>query len=232
MQKFADESGMALRPHIKAHKSPKIAHMQIKAGAVGVTCAKLSEAIVMWEAGISDILLANQVVTEEGIEILCGLNHYGSVAPCVDSIDNVELISKIAEKNGVKIPVFLEVHAGLGRCGVRNKESGIELAKAIAGLNGVYLKGIQSYEARPVDCNCTEDYYSFSKNALALATEIKSELLNIGIGSELLSSSCTGTAVYIENVPGVNETQPCAYSLLQKNYYHIKIDYNSLFKIL
>ena len=137
MQEFADDAGMALRPHIKAHKSPKIAHMQIKAGAIGVTCAKLSEAIVMWEAGISDILLANQVVSEEGIEILCGLNRYGSVAPCVDSIENAEMISKIAEKNGVKIPVFLEVHAGLGRSGVRDKESGIALAKAIASLNGL-----------------------------------------------------------------------------------------------
>src|SRR5713101_6699324 len=54
--------GVAWRPHSKAHKTPEIAQMQIIAGAIGVTCAKLSEAEVMAAAGIRDILIANQIV--------------------------------------------------------------------------------------------------------------------------------------------------------------------------
>lgn len=218
MQSFANQKGLALRPHIKAHKSPKIAHLQMTAGAVGVTCAKLSEAIVMWEAGIGDILLANQVVSQEGIEILCGLNRYGSVAPCVDSIANAEEISRIAVENQVVVPVFLEVHAGLGRCGVRTLEEGIALGEAIAKLSGIRLKGIQSYEARPVDCHSPEDCYAFSRNALALAASVKEALLQRGIGSDLLSSSCTGTAVYTAEAPGVTELQPGSYPLMETIY--------------
>jgi len=50
-----------LRPHAKTHKCPIIARKQIEAGAIGITCAKLSEAEVMVESGIRDILIANQI---------------------------------------------------------------------------------------------------------------------------------------------------------------------------
>ena len=51
-----------LRPHAKTHKSPILAQMQLAAGAIGITCAKLGEAEVMAAAGIKDILIANQIV--------------------------------------------------------------------------------------------------------------------------------------------------------------------------
>src|SRR5205809_6272506 len=54
--------GVGWRPHSKAHKTPEIAHKQIAAGAIGITCAKLGEAEVMAAAGIRDILIANQIV--------------------------------------------------------------------------------------------------------------------------------------------------------------------------
>ena len=56
------QAGKHLRPHTKSHKTPAIAHLQLQAGAIGVTCAKLGEAEVMADAGIDDILIANQVV--------------------------------------------------------------------------------------------------------------------------------------------------------------------------
>jgi D-serine deaminase-like pyridoxal phosphate-dependent protein len=57
MQGYCDEHGLAFRPHIKTHKLPAIAHMQLAAGAVGITCQKLGEAEVMERSGVADILL-------------------------------------------------------------------------------------------------------------------------------------------------------------------------------
>ena len=54
--------GAAWRPHAKAHKCPAIAHKQLAAGAIGVTCAKVGEAEVFAAAGVRDILIANQIV--------------------------------------------------------------------------------------------------------------------------------------------------------------------------
>ena len=57
MAQRAREAGMALRPHIKTHKTPAITHMQLKAGASGIVCAKLGEAEIMAAAGVDDILV-------------------------------------------------------------------------------------------------------------------------------------------------------------------------------
>ena len=59
--------------HIKGQKVPAIAHKAIAAGAIGVTCAKLGEAEVMAAAGISDILIANQIVGADKAARLAGL---------------------------------------------------------------------------------------------------------------------------------------------------------------
>ena len=56
MQGYCDEHGLAFRPHIKTHKLPAVAHMQMRAGAVGITCQKLGEAEVVEAAGLRDIL--------------------------------------------------------------------------------------------------------------------------------------------------------------------------------
>src|SRR3954447_10374017 len=62
MQGYCDEHGLAFRPHIKTHKLPAIAHLQVRAGAVGITCQKLGEAEVMEAAGLGDILLTFPLV--------------------------------------------------------------------------------------------------------------------------------------------------------------------------
>ena len=62
MMDLIKDSGMALRPHYKSHKSVEIARKQIAYGAKGITCAKLGEAEDLADAGIQDILIANQIV--------------------------------------------------------------------------------------------------------------------------------------------------------------------------
>src|SRR3954471_24815846 len=62
MAAFIARSGVALRPHAKAHKSVPIARRQIEAGAVGVCCQKLSEAYPFAAAGIESIHISNEFV--------------------------------------------------------------------------------------------------------------------------------------------------------------------------
>src|SRR6478735_417059 len=57
IQALATGCGARLRPHAKTHKSPVVAGWQIDAGAVGIACAKIGEAEVFADAGITDIRL-------------------------------------------------------------------------------------------------------------------------------------------------------------------------------
>src|SRR6266850_7103980 len=85
MQAYCDEHALALRPHIKTHKLPEIARMQLDAGAGGITCQKLGEAEVMADAGIDDILISFPLVGEAKAERLAALARRITVSVVGDS---------------------------------------------------------------------------------------------------------------------------------------------------
>src|ERR1051325_903692 len=62
LQTYLDRHHIANRPHIKTHKIPEIARRQTEAGAIGITCQKVSEAEVMADAGFSDIFIPYNIV--------------------------------------------------------------------------------------------------------------------------------------------------------------------------
>ena len=85
MQAYCDEHGLAFRPHIKTHKLPAIAYLQVRAGAVGITCQKLGEAEVMLAAGLRDILVSFPLVGAAKIERLAALAGEAAVSVVGDS---------------------------------------------------------------------------------------------------------------------------------------------------
>jgi D-serine deaminase-like pyridoxal phosphate-dependent protein len=87
MADLAADGGVDLRPHIKTHKNPAIAHLQLRAGAVGVTCAKLGEAEVMAQAGIEDILVAYPIWGRAKIDRLLALHRRCRVRVSLDATE-------------------------------------------------------------------------------------------------------------------------------------------------
>src|SRR3546814_11158480 len=68
MAALAKAHGVGLRPHAKTHKSVDIARRQIAAGALGICCAKIGEAEVMADGGISGILITSPVAAPRAVE--------------------------------------------------------------------------------------------------------------------------------------------------------------------
>jgi len=119
MSAFFASREVNLRPHVKTYNAmPILAHMQLEAGAIGVTCAKLSEAEILAAAGINDILIANQIVGSRKIEQLADLAAIANIMVAVDSKDNVSALSEKASDRGVTFRVLVEVNIGHNRCGV------------------------------------------------------------------------------------------------------------------
>src|SRR5258707_14481097 len=85
LQSYLNEHGIANRPHIKTHKIPAIAQMQMDAGAVGITCQKVSEAEVMAEAGFNDIFIPYNIVGEKKLARLMALAKRITVSVTADS---------------------------------------------------------------------------------------------------------------------------------------------------
>ena len=112
------ERRVAWRPHAKAFKCPAIAHLLRRAGAIGVTVAKVSEAEVMAAAGIDDILIAHLVVGPSKTARLAALQHYADVKATVDHEAQVAPMGRAAVAEGVSIGVLVDVDLGMKRTGV------------------------------------------------------------------------------------------------------------------
>ncbi len=147
MQAAADAHGVALRPHLKTHKSVALARRQVALGARGVTVAKPAEAEVFAEAGFEDIRLAYTVVGAAKWARLLVLAERGvRVSFCVDTVAGARLASAFFAERGAEAEVLIEVDTGHGRCGVWwDHPDALPLAQAVRALPGLRLAGLLTH---------------------------------------------------------------------------------------
>jgi D-serine deaminase-like pyridoxal phosphate-dependent protein len=145
LQSYLDEHNIASHPHIKTHKIPEIAHMQIAAGAEGITCQKLGEAEVMADAGIDRILIPYNIIGEVKLERLVKLAHRVDLTVTADSAFTVQGYSAAAQQADITLPVLVEFDTGMGRCGVQSPQQAAELACIIARSSGLRFAGLMTH---------------------------------------------------------------------------------------
>jgi D-serine deaminase-like pyridoxal phosphate-dependent protein len=232
MAEFVHSRGIALRPHAKTHKCPAIAWMQLRAGAIGITCAKVSEAEVMAHAGIQDLLVANQVVGPEKIARLVALAAYTRVLVAVDDADNAGAISSAAVARGVKVGVLLEIEVGMQRCGVAPDEPALALAQRVASLPGLYLAGIMGYEGHAVMIMDPAERARVAQEAMALLVATRDQLVDAGLPVEIVSAAGTGTFDITGNVAGITELQAGSYATMDTRYREVGAPFENALTIL
>lgn len=147
-QRYFDQHGIGLRPHIKTHKSVAIAHMQMRRGAIGITCQKIGEAEVMAAGGIDqDILIPFNIIGQQKLERLTALARRARITVAADSRYTVDGLSQAAAKAGVDIGVIVELDQG--RTGVPTAQAACELGQYIHAAPGLELRGIMIMPAPP-----------------------------------------------------------------------------------
>src|SRR5258707_1163105 len=132
IQAACDAAGVANRPHIKTHKSPMLANLQIAAGARGITCQKLGEAEVMAEAGIDDILISYNLLGEEKMARLGALQARAHMTVAADNPVVIAGLPLAAAASGRPLSVVVECDTGRKRAGVETPAEAVALARAIA----------------------------------------------------------------------------------------------------
>jgi D-serine deaminase-like pyridoxal phosphate-dependent protein len=145
LQAYLDEHRIANRPHIKTHKIPAIAKMQMDAGAVGITCQKVSEAEVMADFGFSDIFIPYNILGESKLKRLMSLARRATVSVTADSAVVIRGVSKAAQDAGLTMTVLVECDLGAQRCGVQSPSDAAELARLIASLPNLHFGGLMTY---------------------------------------------------------------------------------------
>ena len=211
MQAFASSVGVNLRPHIKTHKTPQIARLQMQAGAIGITCAKLGEAEVMaHEAGIQDILIAYPIVGELKIERLIRLMDHSHMTVAVDTLESAAGLAEAVTKAGKTLDVYLEVNTGQDRAGARAGDEALALAIQIAGLHGIRIVGVMTHEGHAgasLPDQIAEKAIAAGEALVATAQALR----GAGIPAEAVSVGSTPSSPYTPTVAGVTEMRPGTY---------------------
>lgn len=167
-QSYCDKQGLKSRPHIKTHKLPHFAKMQIEAGAKGITCQKIGEAEVMADAGIDDILITYNIFGASKLDRLRALaGRVGTLAVVADNLQTIEGLAGAFADAPNALGVLIECDTGAGRCGVQSPEDAVPLAQAVANGPGLRFGGLMTYP--PVGGAASVD--SFFERAGALLGE-------------------------------------------------------------
>ncbi len=147
-QRYFDQYGIGLRPHIKTHKCVAIAHMQMRRGAIGITCQKLGEAEIMAAGGIDrDILIPFNIIGRQKLERLTALARRTRLTVAADSRYTIDGLSTAAVARDVEVGVIIELDQG--RTGVPTAEAAVELGKAVDSAPGLELRGVMIMPAPP-----------------------------------------------------------------------------------
>jgi D-serine deaminase-like pyridoxal phosphate-dependent protein len=175
LQRYLDKHGIANRPHIKTHKIPEIARLQVDAGAIGIACQKTSEAQTMADAGFGDILIPYNIVGQVKLRRLADLAHRIKVSVAADSDFTVRGYATVAAQEGVELPVLVEFDTGGGRCGVQSPQQAAELARLIEHSPNLRFDGLMTHP-----CNKNSDGFVRQTKALLQAEGITVKRVSYG----------------------------------------------------
>jgi D-serine deaminase-like pyridoxal phosphate-dependent protein len=207
MAQFAEAGGVALRPHAKTHKCPRIAELQAQAGAVGLTVATIGEAEAFAAAGARDLFIAYPLWLDDAKRArVAALAANLRLSVGVDSAEGARRLV------GTGARAVLEIDSGHHRTGVRAAEAGA-LAKSVRAL-GLEVEGVFTFPGHgmahdpaltptQVRRNAARD----QENALAEAAD---SLRDAGIEPRVVSGGSTPTAGLREDGV-VNELRPGVY---------------------
>lgn len=193
-QRLCDEAGVANRPHIKTHKSPILANMQISAGARGITCQKLGEARVMVDAGLTDVVIATNLLGAARSGTLASLQKRAALKVCADNPVSLEAYARAASQAGRAMGVMIECDTGQKRAGVESPAEALSLAQIIKENDWLDFAGLLYYP--PLDgWPRTQKFHD----------EVSAGLTSLKMSAGIVSTGGTPNFVNIGGLRGATE---------------------------
>src|SRR5206468_10213308 len=217
--------GVKVRVHFKSLKCAGLAKYIAAAGADGFLCAKLCEAEVLADAGLTDIFVANQIVGPIKLRRLAELAKRARVRVCVDDAGNVAAMSRAAQAAGVTLGVLVEVDVGMRRCGVAPGEPVLALARRIQDSPGLRFVGLQGYDGHLQLMPSAAERGECCRKGLEPLIASRRLLERNGISVEVVTGAGTGTWEFVAAVEGMTEIQPGSFVLMDAAYHAVRPEF-------
>ena len=210
VQALASGAGVRLRPHAKTHKSPIVAQWQIDAGAVGIACAKVGEAEVFVEAGITDVRLPYPVNPANAPRLI-PLMDRSSISIIVDHEAVVRGWSEAMLRAGRTLDVLIKVDVGFHRCGIDPSAGALAFIQTVAALPGLKLRGLLSHAGHAYHAASEDELKSIARQEAETLADLRAHAAASGIALDEISVGATPTLRFSAGQTGVTELRPGNY---------------------
>ena len=221
MQALADAAGVALRPHVKGHRSPQIAARQIAAGAVGVAAATVGEAATMVRAGIPDVLLTSNVAPQRANE-LADLGRHGGLMVVAHEVALVDDLDVAAVAHRARLRVLVDIDVGQRRGGVATPADAVAVAARVRDAPNLELAGVQGYDGHLQAIADAGARAVGHAEAMSRLDDVLAALHERGLTCATVSTGGTATARLAAAHASVTEIQPGSYALMDASYARIE----------
>jgi D-serine deaminase-like pyridoxal phosphate-dependent protein len=212
---IARKGGVDLRPHIKSHKSLRIAELQIAAGATGITAAKTSEAIEFLKGGVESVTIAYPLVDPIKINRVSRFarERGKSVSFVIDGQEGLSALVDVARNLGVKLSAYVKVDVGLHRCGVpADGPAALSLIRLMTKAEKhLSFEGLLSHAGHAYAAQSTEAVRSIAAEERTAMTRLGRMISEAGIPVPKLSVGATPTFIENEGFAGLTEARPGNY---------------------
>jgi D-serine deaminase-like pyridoxal phosphate-dependent protein len=210
VQALASAAGVRLRPHAKTHKSPIVAGWQIAAGAIGVCCAKVGEAEVFVDAGITDVRLPYPVNPANAGRLIALMDR-AAISIIVDRLDVARGWSDAMRRDGRRLDVLVKVDVGFHRCGIDPAGDALGFVEAIAGLPGLRLRGLLSHAGHAYHAASDDELRTIARDEADTLARLTARARTAGVELDEISVGATPTLRFSAEQPGVTELRPGNY---------------------
>lgn len=223
---LAEELDVTIRSHVKAHKIPAIGRRQTELFDGGVLCQTLSEAEVMVQHGIDDILLVCPVVSERKLNQLMWIaEKTHSFATVVDCPGNIHPLHTKAVEHDTTVDVVLEIDVGMERMGVQPGSAAVERAHEINDLSNLNLIGILGHDGHlAFDDGSVDAYEREAAKISDMLRETCSQLADAGISVKEVISGATRVAMHVKPNSPITQLDPGRYVFNDVGMYHARPD--------
>ncbi|HSI74600.1 MAG TPA: DSD1 family PLP-dependent enzyme [Lunatimonas sp.] len=212
---------VGVRPHVKTHKCPAIAKMQIDAGAVGVCAAKLSESEVMLENGIANVLMTGVNVTKPKIVKAMELRKkYPGFIQAVDNPQNAQDLQDAAKAAGIIADVVVDIDV-IRRSGVPTGEPALALAQLVDKHPNLRFRGILAYDGGVQHVKGFKARKTRALKTFEPVVESYNLIKSSGMNLEIFSGGGTGTYDMMQEIPGFTDVQVGSYVFMDCQYLEI-----------
>lgn len=211
-------NGIAVRPHVKVHKSVDVAKVQMNHGAIGLTCATIAEAELMSNAGLKNVMWTKQPASKNNILRAVALSKKDpTFSFVIDDPLVFDWVQQAAEAENAKLKVLVSVDAALARQGIENGQPALQLAQKVASSKHMQFEGIMAYAGVAAHTHGFEGRTERSKNDMAGARETVNLCKKAGLPVNVFTGGSTGT-YNIDHQFGLTELEVGSYVFMDMRY--------------